>query len=123
MHYAFSRFRIQIGRAVIGTALSSAFLPIASGLNTITGSGASDVGAASVGRPTGTVMIAVPFGIVIVIVVLDFDGRKQYPKSTQLRPFAPVYVAWNVAAAAVGAGVTRVDTPLEPILSQSCDSS
>jgi hypothetical protein len=107
---------IQI--CVLGTISISAL----SGVNTITGSPVvSGIAAASVGRPTGTVMIAVPVGIVIVIVVLTFDGRKQYPRSTQFNPLSPVYGALNVEGppALVAAGVMRVDEPSAPILSQS----
>jgi hypothetical protein len=47
------------------------------------------VGSASVGRPAGTVMTAVPFGIVNVKIWRDFGAREQYPISTQLSPPAP----------------------------------
>jgi hypothetical protein len=47
------------------------------------------VGRASVGRPAGTVMMAVPFGIVNVKIWRDFGAREQYPISTQLSPSAP----------------------------------
>jgi len=86
----YQRAIVVLGTCTLPTVSSALFLS-ASGVNTIIGSAlVSLVGAAIVGNPIGTVIIAVPEGMVIVIVVLALVGRKQYPKSTQLRPDSPV---------------------------------
>lgn len=101
----------------------------ASGVNTMRGSlcvgvgTTPSVGRASVGSPTGTVTMAVPFGRVRVKVVRALVGRKQYPKSTQLSPPAPVFPLLGVndetAVCRLGSAVIRsVAIPFELSLSQ-----